>query len=169
MLPSAAYADTTPPRIIHDIVTEQVVASKPYEISATVTDSDSVAEVVLFFKYRDGSEFKSIPMTMESGDNLYKATLPASELVVPGIDYFISATDASGNQQFRGFDFDPLQLTVYASLPIPSEEEPATNSGSNRTVWYIVGAVVAVGFVAGLAGEDDSPPPEDTTTFVFQR
>lgn len=167
-----ANADSTPPQIVHDIITEQVADSNPYSISATVTDTEGVASVILHYKQRDAVEYKAVPMQARNGGSRYSVEIPAADLAAPGMDYFISAEDISGNKQFRGFDFDPLQVSVFAPLPVNNLQEQTSVSGGNRTLWYLVGAAVLAGVAASASsggGGSSSASDTNTTTFIFER
>lgn len=170
MISAAVHADTSPPRIIHEIISSEVAASRAYEFSATVTDDEAVAEVVLNYKHRDAEQFKSVPMKAQDGSADYTVTLPAADLVTPGIDYFISATDSAGNTQFRGFDFDPLQLAVFAPVALKGEGGEASGKMGNRKIWYVVGAVALVGLAASAGGGGGgSDSQNDTVNFVIEK
>jgi len=168
-------ADQVPPVIVHDPV-ETVVSGSEVPIIANVTDEAGVADVQLNLRYPSAEGFKAFPM--QSADRIVFSRSMNARESIPGetIDYFITATDNDGNSESRGFEFDPFSVRVIEPAPAPEPEmtvvtppepeiaivtppepEPIIEPQLDRTssgqkILYALGAVVAIGLVAELAG-----------------
>ena len=185
---SRAIADTSAPIIRHAPI-GTIAAGGTADVDATVTDDVGVRSVTLWSALSGAGAFTAQPM-IPVGENLYRGVLSAEGLAPSeGIDYYITATDGT-NEESRGFEFDPFTVSVTAApteTPIASSTagggtigettvggEPAVREGGTSRVWYVLGAVLAVGLVAGLAGggssggggsgeePGDLPDPADT-------
>lgn len=148
--------DFVPPEISHEAPIDPVHGIQPRIISATVIDSAGVRQVVL--KYRTKGERHYLQLDMSSGGSpsLFMATIPERDAIDPGVEYFIEATDVSGNTSSRGFSVAPLFLSI-KPLPAGSEapaQQVSSNSGSSKKwLWIGLGALV-VGGIALSAGGD---------------
>jgi len=89
--------DYQPPEIIPEPITQNTWLNSDYPITAQVSDNWRVSYVQL--NYRKGSDknFKNITMN-PLGNDIYHATIPASEITFEGIAYFIQAEDSAGNK-----------------------------------------------------------------------
>lgn len=81
-----------PPVIDHTPLTDDVEVGTEVEISAVVTDDFELDEVTLFFRATGRTRWTSVPMTLGSGDT-YSVMLESADVVLPGIEYYIEATD----------------------------------------------------------------------------
>lgn len=79
-------------------------------------------EPTLLFRARGGGSFEAVPMQRVSGD-LFRATIPAERVVVPGIAYTIRVTDARGLSR-DGFasDAEPWQVAVTRGTVLSPED-----------------------------------------------
>ena len=136
-----AQDDARPPTIRHKPVTE-VPAGGSVSVDAVVTDEGSgVAGAQLNLSI--GDDYAMEPV----GDDLYRGELSAKE-AEPGdeLSYWITATDEAGNEQSRGFEFDPFVVTV------GEPDAAVVEADAGGTNWLlIVGAAASVALLAGLA------------------
>jgi hypothetical protein len=148
-------------------------------IEATVTDNIEVKEVTLYYRVMGNNEYFSIHMAPLMGDT-YSATIPSADVLEPGLEYYIQASDKTGNIVLRGFSFSPLSVSVApVLLPIDrpaekfkemDEETPSVEVKpvkkpllkteatppkawyQNWVVWAVAGGVVVVAAAAGGGG-----------------
>jgi hypothetical protein len=111
----AEVPDTTPPQISHVDVTNAldinraITENEPIAVHAIVTDNVNVEEVALYYRKAGEQSYTKIVMTTCPGCiDTYNATIPASQVTVATIEFYINATDG----------------TNYATYPT---EKPATN------------------------------------------
>jgi subtilisin family serine protease len=110
-------SDGTPPVIQHT----PVQTSKPglsVTIFADVTDNMAVREVKLFTRIAGTGPYTQRAMVKTTG-NRYSATLRSSEVVEPGVDYYIEATDGI-NVTRSGNAASPHRMIV-GDAPPPSD------------------------------------------------
>jgi len=101
--------DTTPPEIAHTPVTV-ALSGEEITISATVTDDRAVASVTLYYRKIGEVGYKSLAMSPVGAT--YSATIPASDVVEPGLEYYIVALDTSSNEATSGTAENPNVITV---------------------------------------------------------
>ena len=94
---TVAVVDTTGPTITHTPIADGQPAGIAIPVAATVTDASGVASVTLYFRATGSTTYLSAPMTNSGGDN-FAATIPMGMVLVPGLDYYIEAFDASSAQ-----------------------------------------------------------------------
>lgn len=152
-----ALADTSPPIVTHELIRESVPAGNDYTLMASVTDNEPLAQVRLHFRpIASTAQFEYLDMTT-SGGSQFVATLRAEIVVPPGLEYYITAQDAAGNSQSRGFAFDPLLLRVDMPIADAPALEPVDDA-TDRRLWYVVGGLVLGALIA--ASIDDEPDVE---------
>jgi|SRR5581483_72041 len=185
--------DTIAPSIRHEPPHQAVIAGSPFVIEAVVTDNFEVEEVTLYYRVKGAETYSPIRMEPVNED-LFSVTLPSQEVTTGQIEYYIEATDPSGNISFRGFSFTPLSVAIVAVAP---QKEAATLSDSDKAaldrislhseppsppwykkwwVWTIVGATVIAGGVAavsaghrgggGDAGKGGGVPPTGSVAII---
>jgi len=166
--------DLIAPNIDSPPITEKITPGERVTIHATVTDNVGVKNVTIFYRDMGESNFKREEMRQEPDTDDYSATLP--DIIAPGIEYYIQATDQAGNTLLHGHTFAPLTLNVSPSA-LPHEEKGAvaaapqgeeaaeSKKGISKWVWIGLG-VLAVGAIAASSGGSDStpPPPPGTVT-----
>jgi len=147
----AFAADDVPPVIVLDPVEETVAAGGETPVVATVTDDSGVADVRLNLRYPGEGGFTAFRMQPEGPDR-FGGPLSAQG-VAPGttIDYFVTATDAAGNVESRGFDFDPFSVRVIEPAPVVTAPTVSSSRSGTRTALYVVGAALAVGLAVALS------------------
>ena len=69
-------------------------SNQPLTISANVTDDGTISSVRLFYRNSNLSSgsYTELPMQISSG-SIYQATIPATNVNYPGVDFYILATD----------------------------------------------------------------------------
>jgi len=171
-------SDRTPPIVKHEPQVTTAPSGSPLGIDATVTDNIVVKEVTLYYRVMGNNEYFSIQMTPSMGDT-YSAVIPSADVMEPGLEYYIQASDKAGNIVLRGFSFSPLSVSVApVLLPIdrPAEkfkemdqETPSVEVKpvkkpllktetkpkawyQNWVVWAVAGGVVVVAAAAGGGG-----------------
>lgn len=174
-----------PPQIQHQPAEQATVSGEPLEIEAVIA-ADASVEAVVLYRRVGASEYTHLKMR-DKGDGLFRARIPGKEMVPPGIEYFIQATDAFGNMTTYG---QPLPSSVFKMIPLtakveakaapdlPSEDQaftervfpsetavldgepPAAGSPWYKKwwVWTIVGAVAAGIAVASSGGGGSGDP-----------
>lgn len=163
-----ALADTSPPIVTHELIRESVPAGSDYTLIASVTDSGPLAQVRLHFRpIASTSQFEYLDMATNGGSQ-FNATLRADIVVPPGLEYYITAQDAAGNSQSRGFAFDPLLLRVNAPIANAPALEPE-DGGTDRRLWYVVGGLVLGAVIAGSIGEGEDIEACDPCSFGLER
>ena len=143
----AQETDTRPPTIRHDPneVTE-VPAGETRPIKATVTDEGSKVASVRLNLFPEGDyAMRAEPVGGDDyfGDRSAKELKPGDE-----IRYWITATDGAGNEQSRGFKFDPFVVRVGERVPT----EPVAEADGGTNWLLIAGAAVSVAVLAAVAG-----------------
>ena len=154
-----AQDDATPPDIDHEPLRE-IAAGGEERIEASVADDASgVASVTLNLGLGDGG-FEALAMEGDGGSR-FVGTLSAEGLAEgDSLRYYLTATDGAGNEQSRGFAFDPLVVRVGP----PATAVATGDEGGGRTLWYVVGGAIALGLVASLAGGGGGGDASDART-----
>ena len=95
-------ADTTPPTISYVDVTNGFDSSRPFtenepiDIHAIVSDNVNVTQVSLYYRKAGEQNYVRMEMTKcPSCIDTYNATIPASEVSTPTIEYYVNATDGT--------------------------------------------------------------------------
>ena len=151
--------DLVAPEIQAPPITKKIPPGEPTTIHATVTDNVGVKNVTIFYRNIGATDFNRKEMMREIGTEDYSVTL--SEMMEPGIEYYIQATDQAGNTILHGHTFSPLTLTVSSdALPqegqdamavAPQDEKTEEKKGISKWVWIGLG-VLAVGAIAASGG-----------------
>lgn len=164
---TASTIDFDPPEIQHLTDISMLSEGQPASISATVRDNVGVESVVLHFRHSGEEEYTSRAMLRSGLTDLYIVTLEPKEVVQPGLDYYLEATDTTGNAVLEGFPLLPLTLPVGATTTkqnvVPdSISEGNAESGISKKSWLWIGlGVLAAGALAasgggGSSGSEDS-------------
>ena len=136
---SVIPSDTTPPAIVHTPVANGQRAGSVVAVSADVTDTTGVQSVTVWYRAQGGVAFASATMSRRAGSN-FTGEIPASAVVLPAVEYYISATDTvvpsnTGTEplgapatvlQFtvqRRFNIQPGDLIVSEIMADPSGSE----------------------------------------------
>lgn len=120
-------ADTTPPVITHTQITTAIKGS-PIPISAIITDDTGVASATLFYRIMGEEAWKSASMLL-LGDNNYSATIPASNVTIAGVEYYITAMDVASNTAYK----PETAPTVPYSITVITDWNPWDDDGAITT------------------------------------
>jgi len=172
--------DLVAPEVVHEPGTEPLVPGKPFTISVKATDNVGVKKVLLFYRPIGGGDYKRVAVPNISGSR-YSVTLPGTEIIAPGIEYYVQTEDLAGNTLLTGYSFSPLVVKVSetdaASPPIASGQAAGTvadafnaDGGASaeplwKNKWLWIG-VAAVAGVALASGSSDSGGTSGKTTDV---
>ena len=108
------------PRFEH-VEVETAIAGQPIPISAVVTDDDHVVSVDLFYKAAGAAD--SIAVYMTVSDSLYKAEIPAEAVKVPGVEYFIRASDGDHFSTYPPKGYVSVTVTEESAAKITTVHE----------------------------------------------
>lgn len=174
LLFSVAYAeqlqlplgDVKAPQISEIKDSGETKEGSPITISATVTDDRGVDYVLLYYRKTGDQAYTRLDMEQYGAKDFYTATIPASAITKPGIEYYIQAYDNAGNSVLDGASFSPnvVQVVPTTSPPVMKREaisivshpssqgtEPVpTEKKANNKKWLWIGIGVAV--LAAAAG-----------------
>ncbi len=175
----AQVDDSEPPVLIHRQL-DSGVAGELQTFLARVSDDFGVEEVVLYYRQSDTGQFQSLnmrPLVDSIGE--YMIAVETSDNAYSGLQYYIEAIDMSGNITNRGFDYAPIVLPLTAPVIAPTESAPeiapeiaiarpeAESVPQNEGVsvgpvgiLLGIGALLALGALAGGSSDDD--PPSET-------
>lgn len=149
--------DYEPPLIEPEVVAE-ADANYRQTFIATVVDDVELVYVNLFYRFVGEATYQRINMVQVSRSSSYIAHIPTDPKLGLDVEYYIEASDTSGNRTLHGYAFSPkLRVVidpnggVIAGVVLDTE---ATDVGKSKTVWYVVGGVLLLGLLAGLAGGD---------------
>ncbi len=157
------------PFIDHSALDESLTEKQSVDIQATITDNLTVQSAVLFYRSLEGSQkkerFTELNMALSEGD-IYAVTIPGKYVVGSALEYYIQASDTSGNTAYRGNESAPLTVSIGAGKT--ASEEAALFSTREETAsdgvykadkpwhkkWWIwaIGGAVLVGAAAGGGG-----------------
>lgn len=113
--------DLIAPQVEHETITEPATPGESHKFSAKVTDNVAVQSVTLFYRTVGAKSYKRKPMVKQGGD-IYTATLSGDDMQAPGIEYYIQATDTSGNNLLHGYSFSPLVVNVSGAAAAPARK-----------------------------------------------
>jgi photosystem II stability/assembly factor-like uncharacterized protein len=161
--------DSSAPEIQHSPIATAQEAGLPVIINATVTDDVQVTDVSIHYRPAGQESFKIAPMIETATKSLYTGTIPASQVIPTGVEYYIKAMDNSGNvtthpavnpdklpHSFRVVDtvppeinYDPSKLTkVLITDPIVITTDVTDRTGINEVkVYYKLEGDKDFGFV----------------------
>jgi len=106
-----------PPMITHTPVSS-ATASQDLAIAATITDDGGVTGATLYYRRSGQTGFTATAMS-PSG-NQYSGIIPGTEVVSPGVEYYLSATDGSlwSYHPPTNYLTSPHQVTVSDAPPV---------------------------------------------------
>ena len=112
-------------------------AGIPITIQAKITDDVApyVLKALLYYRQTGSATFSSIEM-FNIGNNIYSATIPASQIANPAIDYYITATDGSVTSSNPSVDPDilPHQIAVLPNSPPSITHTPVSSSPVGQAI-----------------------------------
>jgi hypothetical protein len=174
-------ADVSAPEVNHKPIIGPIPVGATHQLKATVSDNVGVDGVSLFYRQVGDSQYQRKTMLRETNDSdVYSITLGTKDLAVPGIEYYIQATDLAGNSVLYGYSFEPIKLNVMSGAEVTTVKNESTfdevlngdskenKKGGFKWVWIALGAL-AVGAVAAAAsggGGDDGGGGDSGTVTV---
>lgn len=115
-----------PPEFAHTPV-EATQKETELVIDAFAEDAtNEVAAITLFYRQIGAPLYTEVRQSFDAPQANFSATIPATEVTQPGIEYFLVAEDDFGSEAFSGSPENPHQITVQTDA-IPSECNNYTN------------------------------------------
>lgn len=127
---SSAAMDTIPPVLLHEPVTSWP-AGMGLRLTAIATDNVQVDSVTLYYRLIEGPiypDYTPLSMANVPGNDEWSATIPASTVQSPGIEYYIVAMDNAMLQDSIGNSSAPFTVVVDA---IPALFTVTPNEGTH--------------------------------------
>jgi MYXO-CTERM domain-containing protein len=84
-------ADLTPPTLTHTPIPGPLAAGVSLVVEASAADTSGIRDVTLCYRVVGDADWISAPMTLVGPT--WRATIPARNIVSPGIEYYLTATD----------------------------------------------------------------------------
>lgn len=150
---SAAPFDTIAPAISHTPVKGANVGL-PLQIFADVTDNVAVKSATVYYRKTGTTDYQKLSMTNTTGSR-YSAIIDGANVNVPGVDYYIEATD--GNTVVRSGSPSTPYNVVITDAPKISSLSPSEGPDSGGTKVIISGS----NFKAGVKVTFDGMPASD--------
>lgn len=104
------FVDSEPPTISHQPPVS-IDEGQDVIIQATIQDNSQVAQAVLFYRQSGKDIFQTMQMSAVGG-NTYSSTIPAADISLYGINYYIQAWDGSLFSYFPQSNWDTLPLNL---------------------------------------------------------
>ena len=139
-------ATARPVDTIKPIMSHNVISTAPYGstvlVQAQVTDNIGVQSVTLYYRSTGDTAYTSLDMVNVSGNN-YRASIPASATLPPGVEYYIAATDGA-SYAYSGRSATPNTIVV-ENTPVVSAVTPSSGSSNGGDTITISGNNFASG------------------------
>lgn len=90
--------DVEPPSVVHAPIRGPVPAGQPIDIEATADDPSGVAGLTVYFRVAGAGPYLSAELTLTAGT--WTARIPGAVVAPPAIEYYLAATDLTGNRGF---------------------------------------------------------------------
>lgn len=139
-------ATARPVDTIKPIMSHNVISTAPYGstvlVQAHVTDNIGVQSVTLYYRPIGDTAYNSLDMVNVSGNN-YRASIPASATLPPGVEYYIAATDGA-SYAYSGRSATPNTIVV-ENTPVVSAVTPSSGSSNGGDTITISGNNFASG------------------------
>ena len=132
---SAVPKDTILPVISHES-RKSATANMPLTLFAEVSDNVFVQSVDLLYRRIGNSDYKKVQMKNTTG-NRYSASIVASDVVLPGVEYYIEASDGVGVSS-SGLAVSPYNVKAVDS-PFITSSSPIIGPGTGGTKVTITG------------------------------
>ena len=132
---SAVSKDTILPVITHES-RKTATANMPFTLFAEASDNVSVQSVNLLYRRIGNTDFTSIQMKNTTGQR-YSASIVASDVVLPGVEYYIEASDGIGVSS-SGLAVSPYRVEA-VDAPFITSTSPIIGPGTGGTKVTITG------------------------------
>jgi len=168
--------DITAPEVIHKPSVTSVTTQQEYVVEAIVTDNIGIKSVSLYYKYTGATDFIRVQMRLDQQD-FYSYVFKKSQLIAPGIEYYIQAEDIAGNTLLHGYAFAPLSVNIKQEMEEISIVETSVASSQkdviirrdnslsqpiwkNKWLWLGLGVLAAASMNSNDDGGNASSKPE---------
>ncbi len=176
----AQPVDTTAPYIeIEEL--SNVRADRTQVFTVQVEEDTQLQEVTLYYRRNGELPYTAASMEEIGNTGYYSVSIPTDYQDLRTIEYYIKASDTSGNRTVSGFAFDPYRrtltetanpsqptstptLAVDTTQPAPSETRPLLQ---RRWVQITLG-VLAVGAIASFASDSGDETRIVPLTFTLE-
>ena len=132
---SAISKDTILPVITHES-RKTATANMPLTLFAEASDNVSVQSVNLLYRRIGNTDFTSIQMKNTTGQR-YSASIVASDVVLPGVEYYLEASDGIGVSS-SGLAVSPYRVEA-VDAPFITSTSPIIGPGTGGTRVTITG------------------------------
>lgn len=160
---TAELTDAAPPLIEMSQVKEGL-AGEVQVFNATVIDDQELLAVLFFYRWAGEEQFASLDMELLEGTNSYNVSIPTSEDEVRNIEYFVQAEDTAGNRAIKGFTFDPLIRTIYASEPLTAVADPESGSADLQNSQTATDSSQVANSGSGVGADSTQPVAEQKSS-----
>jgi len=147
--------DISSPKVVHIAVTDKE-EDNPLEVYALVTDDVGISEVALHYRIGSTGEFTGLSMELFLGS--YMASVPASAVTPPLVEYYITAKDINGNLRTvpDGAPDSPYMVTVIPRLRVLPPTSAILDPGDYVTVVAAIRGNLTI-TLAKAANPDNGP------------
>ncbi|MCH7754965.1 VCBS repeat-containing protein [candidate division KSB1 bacterium] len=165
------FVDSEPPTISHQPPLT-VDEGQDVIIQAAIQDNSQIAQAVLFYRQSGKDIFQPMQMSNVGGDT-YTATIPAAELSIYGINYYIQAWDGIHFSYFPQSNWDTLPLNLSVRITGINNEgllkETSQPGGAESTFYRMISVPLNLDDKSALnIFEDDLGQYESSTWRLFQ-
>ncbi len=119
----ARIEDITGPSFDHVPFTSAIIGNDLY-ISVEVSDDFGVGAVTLAFReIVENRSFDQVSLLLASGTpekGIWYGAIPAENITSAGIEYYIWASDTTGNQKYYGNATTPFVVTTFTLIALPT-------------------------------------------------
>lgn len=160
--------DLVAPVISVKEVTPPSADNPQIKIVAQAADNIGVATFHLFYRAWGGGSFDSTPF-VATRNGFYEVTIAVEKIPSQKLEYYIEATDGSGNIAMHGSSLSPRGFDFSATnIASTADSDPTPQKDGNTPSWkWVVGgiaAAVAIGFLAAGGGNKPEDPATATTS-----
>lgn len=116
----------TPPKFL--------IEGKELMVTITIYEPENISHAFLSYKNQEDKNFKIILLKKKGA--IFSGLIPAEDIIVPWMEYFISAIDIKSEAHTLFHDYKhPYRLSVYEKTP----EEPAIKSPEEKRITLSAG------------------------------
>jgi len=139
---TTTYTVTRPPEIsltqhTKDLLAKAQYADQSLTIKAKITDDKGVSVAKLFYRTSgSGSSYTEVRMNSSSGTSVYSAIIPKSEVVTPGVDFYLTASDGTltTSSPLNNPSQYPHQISILPNKAPIIDHTPVTSAPANSSI-----------------------------------
>ena len=154
---NAPYIDNESPQIVRtqetiDLSSQSQVAGQGLIVAANITDNNQITGAWLFYRTSgSGASYTQIALTNISGD-LYEATIPGADVITPGIDYYLTASDGAltASDPRKNPEIYPYQIVIAPNERPIIIHTPVTSSSPNTDITITASVTDTTNYVEGV-------------------